>query len=207
MGARVPEILADLSAVIGEKTPRGVPNLDLVRRIWRSLVDLRPTFTGFRRKPRLASCRNTGGTEPSRVGGQGASGQPIVEVLPAHDVGNDKHQQYPRYNLGNLVNRGRDDRHTPSLEQLAETTTPRERATRKRSEKEARGFAKPWTISQSGPGVTAFLRARPIDSSRVIQASEFVSAGRRVLTMEDFLAMRLVPAGVRSAQTGDIVRD
>lgn len=63
IGARVPEILADLSAVIGEKTRRGVPNSDLARRFWRSLGDLRPTCTGFRRKPWLASCRNAGGTD------------------------------------------------------------------------------------------------------------------------------------------------
>ena len=57
-------------------------------------------------------------------------------------------------------------------------------------EKETRGFAKAWQISQSGPGATAFLRARPVDSSRVIAASEFVYAGRRFLEREEFLATR-----------------
>ena len=58
-----------------------------------------------------------------------------------------------------------------------------------------RGFTKSRQIIQSGPGAIAFLRARPVDSSRVIPASAFKSAGRRSLRMEEFLVTRC-PAAV-----------
>ena len=41
MVAAVPGVLADLSGIIGEKVRRGLPDSDLVRRIWRSVRDLR----------------------------------------------------------------------------------------------------------------------------------------------------------------------
>ena len=62
-------------------------------------------------------------------------------------------------------------------------------------------FAKARQRSQSGPGATAFLRARRVDSSRVIPASECVSAGRRFLGMEEFLATRRPCCGATDADT------
>ena len=50
-------------------------------------------------------------------------------------------------------------------------------------------------------GATAFLRARPLDSCRVIPAPEFLYAGRRFLEMEEFLAMRLPCCGATDADT------
>ena len=41
MVVTVPEVLADLSDIIGEKVRRGLPASSLVRRIWRSVRDLR----------------------------------------------------------------------------------------------------------------------------------------------------------------------
>ena len=53
--------------------------------------------------------------------------------------------------------------------------------------------------SQSGPGAFAFLKERPVDSSRVIPASEFVHAGRCFLGMEEFLATRCPCYGATNA--------
>ena len=39
--ATVPEGLADLTGILGEKVRRGFPDSDLVHRIWRSVRDLR----------------------------------------------------------------------------------------------------------------------------------------------------------------------
>ena len=39
--ATVPEGLADLTGILGEKVRRGFPDSDLVRRIWSSVRDLR----------------------------------------------------------------------------------------------------------------------------------------------------------------------
>ena len=40
MVAAVPEVLADLSGIFGENVRRGLSDSDLVRRIWRSVMDL-----------------------------------------------------------------------------------------------------------------------------------------------------------------------
>ena len=70
-------------------------------------------------------------------------------------------------------------------------------------EKETRGFAKARQINQSGPGVTAFLRARPADSPRVVPSSDFMSAGRRFLGVEDFLVTKCPCCGATDANTRD----
>ena len=49
-------------------------------------------------------------------------------------------------------------------------------------------MAKARKRSQSGSGAAAFLRARPLDSARTIPASEFVTAGKRLLGIKEFLA-------------------
>ena len=112
-----------------------------------------------------------------RPGEQDSSGQSIAEVLPAHDAETTTSSK-AQYRLGKLVHRVRYDRYVASLEQLPETTSPRGTGD-PNGEKETRGSAKARKRSQSGPCATAFLRARPVDSFRVIPASEFVSAGRR----------------------------
>ena len=120
-------------------------------------------------------------------------------MLPAHDaeiISSSKAQ----YRLGNLVNRVRYDRYIRRISGTApRDDTPAGHGRPKQGKGEER-FAKARQRSQSGPGATAFLRARPVDSPRVIPASEFVSAGRRVLGMEEFL-QRGAPAVVQRTQT------
>ena len=134
-----------------------------------------------------------------RAGEQGASGQSIPNILPAHDAESTSPNK-AQHRLGKLVNRVRYDRYVASLEQLPETSPPLGTGD-PHGEKETRGFAKARQRSQSGPGATAFLRARPVDSSRVIPASEFVSAGRRFLGRKEFLATRCPCCGVTDANT------
>ena len=73
-----------------------------------------------------------------------------------------------------------------------------ERATH--TERRRKVSSRPGKEAQSGPGATTLLRARPVDSSRVIPASEFVSSGRRFLGMRSPWR-RGVPAAVRRTQT------
>ncbi|CAN0590218.1 unnamed protein product, partial [Laminaria digitata] len=55
--------------------------------------------------------------------------------------------------------------------------------------------------SQSGPGAAAWLRARPVDASRVIPAQEFLYAGRRHLGIEEHLAATCSACGAAGANT------
>ena len=132
-----------------------------------------------------------------RAGEQEASGQSTAEILPTHDAETTSSSK-AQYRLGKLVKRVRHDRYVASLEQLPETTSPWGTGD-PHGEKEARGLTKAWERSQLEPDATAFLRARPIDLSRVIQASEFVSAGRLFLGMEEFLATRCPCCGATDA--------
>ena len=109
---------------------------------------------------------------------QDTSRQSIAEELPAHDAEMTSSSK-DQYRLGKRVDRVRYDRYVACQEKLPETTPPR--GTGDPYGKETRGFAKARQTSQSGSGATAFLRARPVDPSRAIPASEFVSAGRRFL--------------------------
>lgn len=98
------------------------------------------------------------------------------------------------------MNRVRYDKYVAYLEKLPETTPPRGMGY-PHGEKETKGFAKARQIRQSGPGATDFLRARPVDSSRLIPASEFVSAGRSCLGMEEFLATKRPCCGATGVST------
>ena len=60
--ATVPEVLADLSGVIGDKARSELPDSDLVRRIWNS-TGTSTMCTGLQRKPLRTSCRKAGGIE------------------------------------------------------------------------------------------------------------------------------------------------
>ena len=119
--------------------------------------------------------------------------------MPAHDAETTSSSK-TQHRMGKLVNRVRYDRYVASLEQLPETTPPRGMGD-PNGDKETRGFANAPQRSQSGPGATVCLRARPVDSSRVITASEFKSEGRRFLGMEEFLATRCPHCGATDANT------
>ena len=62
-------------------------------------------------------------------------------------------------------------------------------------------MAKARQRSQLGSRATAFLRARPVDSTRTIPASEFVTAGKRFLGIEEFLAARCPCCGEAEVNT------
>lgn len=69
---------------------------------------------------------------------------------------------------------------------------------------DTRDLAKFRQRSLLGPGAVAYVRARPVDLSRALPVSEFVSIGRRFLGLKDplaasFLAVRRMPALVMSA--------
>ena len=137
-----------------------------------------------------------------RAGEQGVSGQSVADVLPAHDaeaISSSKVQHI----LGKLINRVGYEKKHPSL---CWTSSPRrgpseKQATLKASSKETRGLAKARQRSQSGSGATAFLRTRPVGSARTTPASEFVTAGKRFLGIEEFLAARCPRCGEAEVYT------
>ena len=83
--ATVPDVLADLSGAIENKIRRELPDSDLVRRIWNSVRDLRDVH--WVSKEAMANIVPESWRDRAfRAGEQGASGQSIADVLPAHDV-------------------------------------------------------------------------------------------------------------------------
>ena len=198
MVATVPEVLAALSGIIGEKIRRGLPDSDLGRRILRSAGDLRDMH-GVSEEAMVNIVPESWRDKAFRPGEQDTSGQSIAEVLPAHDAETASSNK-TQYRLGKLAIRVRYDRYVASLKQLPETTPPRGTGD-PNVEKETRGFEKARQRNPSGPSANAFLRARPVDSSRVIPASEFVSAGRRFLGVEALLATRCPCCGATDANT------
>ena len=118
-------------------------------------------------------------------------------MLPAHDaetISSSKAQHRK------LVNRVRCEKYVSSLDQLPETRPKRDTGD-SQDEEETRDLAKARQRSQSGSGATAFLRARPVDSARTIPASEFVTAGKKFLGMEQFLAARCPCCGEAEVNT------
>ena len=185
--ADVPEVLADLSGTIGNKVWRELPDSDLVRRTWNSIRDLCDVH-GVSEEAMAnivpESCRD----RAFRAGQQGASGQSVADVLPAHDaetISSSKAQ----HKQGKLVNRVRYEGYVTALDQLPETRPQRD-AGDSQGGKETRDLPKVRSRSPSGTGDTAIERARPVDSARTISASEFVTAGKRFRGIEEFL-----PAG------------
>ena len=134
-----------------------------------------------------------------RAGEQGASGQSVSDVLPAHDAETISSSKTQR-RLGKLVNRVRCERYVASLDQLPETRPQRETGD-SQGKKETRGLAKARQGSQSGLGATALIRARPVESARTIPASEFVTAGKRFLGIAEFLAARCPCCGKAEVNT------
>ena len=140
----MPEVLADLSGAIGKKVRRGLPDSDLVRRIWKSVRDLRDVH-GVSEEAMANILPESSRDRVFRAGEQGASGQSIADILPAHDAESTSPNK-AQYRLGKLVNRARYDRYVASLEQLPETSPPRGTGN-PHGEKEMRGFGKARQIS------------------------------------------------------------
>ena len=158
MVATAPEDLTDILGIIGEKVRRGLPDSDLVRRIWSSVRDLRDVH-GVSEEAMSNIVKERWRDRAFRRGEQDTSGQSMAEVLPAHDAETTSSSK-AQYRLGKPVNRVRYHRFAAYLEQLPETPPPRGTGD-PNGEKEMRGFAKARQRSQSGPGATAFLRADP----------------------------------------------
>ena len=83
--ATVPEVLADLSGAIEDKVRRELPAPDLVRRIWRSVRDLRDMH-GVSEEAMANIVLENWLDRACRAGEQDASGQSIAEELPAHNA-------------------------------------------------------------------------------------------------------------------------
>ena len=176
MVVTVQEVLADLPGAIGEKVRRGLPDSDLVRRMRKSVRDLRDVH-GVSEEAMANIAPESWRDRVFRAGQQGASRQSIADILPAHDAESTRPNK-AQYRSGKLVNRVRYDRYVASLEQLPETSPPRGTGD-PHGEKETRGFANARQRSQSGPGATAFLRVRLVDSSRVIPCLLYTSPSPR----------------------------
>ena len=195
--ATVPEVLADLSGAIGNKVRRELPDSDLVRRIWNSVRDLRDVH-GVSEEVMANIVPESWRDRAFRAGEQGASGQSIADVLPAHDAETINCSK-AQHGLGKLVHRIHCERYVSSLDQLPETRPQRD-TIESQGEKETRDLAKARQRSQSGSGA-AFLRARPVNSARTIPASEFVTAGKIFLGIEEFLAARCPCCGEAEVNT------
>ena len=98
------------------------------------------------------------------------------------------------------MNRACCERYVASLGQLPETR-PQRGTYDSQGGKETRGLARARQRSQLGPEATAFLRVRPVYPARTIPASEFVTAGRRFLGTEEFLAERCSCCGAAEVNT------
>ena len=85
MVATVPEALAVLSGTIGENVRRGLPDSDLVRRIWKSIRDLRDVH-GVSEEAMETIVPESWRDKAFRAGEQSTSGQSIAEVLPTRDA-------------------------------------------------------------------------------------------------------------------------
>ena len=83
--ATLPEVLADLPCTIGDKVRRGLPDSDLVRRILKSIRDLRDVH-GVSEEAMATTVPESWRDRAFRAGEQSASGQSFAEVLPAHDA-------------------------------------------------------------------------------------------------------------------------
>ena len=81
----MPEVLADLSGAIEDKVRRELPAPDLVRRIWRSVRDLRDMH-GVSEEAMANIVLENWLDRACRAGEQDASGQSIAEELPAHNT-------------------------------------------------------------------------------------------------------------------------
>ena len=81
MVSTILEVLADLSGITGEKVRRGLPDLDLVRRFWRSVRDLRDVH-GFSEEAMATSCGKVGVTEPSDQDSRIPQGSRLLKCCP-----------------------------------------------------------------------------------------------------------------------------
>ena len=133
--ATVPEVLANLFGAIGNKVRRELPDSDLVRRIWNSVRDLHDVH-GVSEEAMANIVPESWRGRAFRAGEQGASGQSVAGVLPAHDAETIRSSK-AQHRLGKLVNRVHYERYVSSLDQLPETRPQRD-TSESQGEKETR---------------------------------------------------------------------
>ena len=129
-----------------------------------------------------------------------ASGNSDREVLAAHGAETTNSHKAQK-KLGKQVNRVRYDRYLTSLDGLpTHARRPEEVCPFGESEK-PHECAKARQRGQSGTRAAAWLRARPVDTQRVIPAQEFLYAGWQHLEIEEHLAATYPASGAADANT------
>ena len=119
--------IRDSSGAIGEKVRREPSDSYLVRRIWESVRDLRDVH-GVSEEAMANIVPESWRDRAFRAGEQGASGQSIADILPAHDAESTSSNK-AQYRLGKLVNRVRYDKNV-TLKQLPEKSRGAQATTR-----------------------------------------------------------------------------
>lgn len=196
--ATLPAVLADLTGILGEKVRNHLPGSDLVNGIWDSVRGLRDDL-GVSEEAMSGVVPESWRDRAFRAEEGSVTEGSEREVLGAHDaetINSNKAQQ----RLGKLVNRVRYEKYAASLEELPIRAQPLGESG-PFGETETRDCAKARQRSQCGPGAAAWLRARPVDASRVVPAQEFLYAGRRYLGIEEHLATTCPCCGAAEANT------
>ena len=110
-------------------------------------------------------------------------------MLAAHDaVTTNSRKAHLLQELRKLVNAGRHAAQTALSERLPETARP-PGPDDPLGGGETKAFAKARCRSLPEAGATACIRARPTDSLRVVTAAEFVGMARRLIGIEENVAM------------------
>lgn len=123
-------------------------------------------------------------------------------MLPAHNARATTLRKAQQQ--GKLVNRVRRAAHA-ALDQPSKAANPSEPGNPLGGQR-TRALAKTRHVSLSGAGATTCLRARPMDSIRIIPASEFVILGRRMLgSIDQYMAQIRPCCGQRHASYKDVI--
>ena len=166
--ATLPAVLADLSGILGEKVRRNPPDSELVTSTWERVRGLRD-YGGFAEEEMGEAVSRGWRDRAFRPEEESTSGNSDREVLAAHDAETIKSNEAQK-KLGKEVNYFlRYDRYVTYLDGLPiHERTPEQIGPF--GESETRECTKARQRSQSGPGASGWLRARPVDASRITPA-------------------------------------
>ena len=165
--ATLPAVLADLSGILGEKVRRNPPDSELVTSTWERVRGLRD-YGGFAEEEMGEAVSRGWRDRAFRPEEESTSGNSDREVLAAHDAETIKSNEAQK-KLGKEVNLVRYDRYVTYLDGLPiHERTPEQIGPF--GESETRECTKARQRSQSGPGASGWLRARPVDASRITPA-------------------------------------
>ena len=158
--------LADLSSSLRDKVRDNLPDSELVTRIREGVRGLRDD-DGVTEEEMGELVPRGWRDRAFRPGEVNSSGFRI-ERLASHDAETINSHKVKK-KLGKQVNRVRHDRYVTCLDGLPIYARPPEEVG-PFGESETRECAKIGQRSQSGPGAAAWLRAGPVDASRIIPA-------------------------------------